>query len=174
MIELTSSSLGSSDSSRHPSDCRVIDPLHCDYDDRCSQIRQCRWPLRPEAKYRRGLPAPQHVWPGTGRPWMSAGVHRCQWRLSLTWSLGRSRATAVHSPLFQVCAAGSGVDRPPDLGDMMSLLMAQWVVLMAVGCEWGWLASFPVQVSVGWRPLLLAKSRARSRSCPAKARQALP
>jgi hypothetical protein len=25
------------------------------------------WPLRPEAKYRRGLPAPQHAWPGRGR-----------------------------------------------------------------------------------------------------------
>ena len=47
------------------------------------------WPLRPEAKYRRGLPAPQHAWPGTDRPWMSAGVHRWPWRLSLTSSLSR-------------------------------------------------------------------------------------
>ena len=44
-------------------------------------------PLRPEAKFRRGLPAPQHAWPGTDRPWVSAGVHRCRWRLSLTSSL---------------------------------------------------------------------------------------
>jgi CO/xanthine dehydrogenase Mo-binding subunit len=26
-----------------------------------------RWPLRPDAKYRRGPPAPQHAWPGTDR-----------------------------------------------------------------------------------------------------------
>jgi hypothetical protein len=48
--------------------------------------------LRPEAKYGRGLPAPQYSWPATGRPWVSAGVHRCRWRLSLTSSLGRSRS----------------------------------------------------------------------------------
>ena len=40
----------------------------------------------------RGLPAPQHVWPAADRPCVSAGVHRCRWRLSLTSSFGRSRA----------------------------------------------------------------------------------
>jgi hypothetical protein len=51
-----------------------------------------RWPLRPEAKYRRRLPAPQHAWPAADRPCVSLGVHRCRWRLSLTSSLGRLRA----------------------------------------------------------------------------------
>ncbi len=46
-----------------------------------------RRPLHPEAKYRRGLPAPQHAWPGTDRPWVSAGVHRWPWRLSLGHSV---------------------------------------------------------------------------------------
>ena len=35
----------------------------------------------------------QHPWPGTDRPWVSAGVHRSPWRLSLTLSLGRSRTS---------------------------------------------------------------------------------
>ena len=60
--------------------------------DTYGQIRQHEWPLRPEAKYRRGLPAPQHAWPAADRPCVSAGVHRCRWRLSLTSSLGRSRS----------------------------------------------------------------------------------
>src|SRR6266496_2528599 len=46
-----------------------------------------RRPLRPEAKLRYGLPAPQHVWPATDRPLMSADVRRWPWRLSLTSSL---------------------------------------------------------------------------------------
>jgi hypothetical protein len=33
------------------------------------------------AKCRRRLPVPQHVWPGTDRPWMSAGVRCWRWRL---------------------------------------------------------------------------------------------
>ena len=41
-------------------------------DDQAARPR----PLRPEAKYRRALPAPQYPWPGTDRPWASAGVHR--------------------------------------------------------------------------------------------------
>jgi hypothetical protein len=49
-------------------------------------------PLRPEARYRRGLPAPQHAWPGTDRPRMSADVHCWPWRLSLTSSLSRACA----------------------------------------------------------------------------------
>jgi hypothetical protein len=49
-------------------------------------------PLRPEAKLRRRLPAPQHAWPAADRPCVFAGVHRCRWRLSLSSSLGRSRA----------------------------------------------------------------------------------
>jgi hypothetical protein len=49
-------------------------------------------PLRPEAKVRRGLPALQYEWPAADRPCVSAGVHRRRWRLSLTSSLGRSRA----------------------------------------------------------------------------------
>ena len=52
----------------------------------------CRRPLRPEAKLRGGLPAPQHAWPATDRPRMSADVHRRPWRLSITSSLSRSRA----------------------------------------------------------------------------------
>ena len=48
-----------------------------------------RRPLRPEAKYRRGLPAPQNPWPATDRPWMSAEVRRWPWRLSLTSSFSR-------------------------------------------------------------------------------------
>lgn len=43
----------------------------------CGEQREPdRWPLRPEAKYGHGLPAPQHPWPGTGRPWVSTRVHR--------------------------------------------------------------------------------------------------
>jgi hypothetical protein len=63
-----------------------------------------RWPLRPEAKYRRGLPAPLHAQPPADRPWVSAGVHRCRWRLSLSSSLGRSRARRerLPSPALQV------------------------------------------------------------------------
>ena len=52
----------------------------------------CTWPLRPEAKLRRALPARQHTWPAAECPCVSAGVHRCRWRLSLSSSLGRSRA----------------------------------------------------------------------------------
>jgi len=60
---------------------RPVAPIRC---PPCS-----RWPLRPEAKLRRGLPAPQHVWPATDRPRVSADVHRWPWRLSLTSSLSR-------------------------------------------------------------------------------------
>ena len=48
-----------------------------------------RRPLRPEAKLRRGLPAPQRAWPAADRPCMSADVHPWPWRLSLTSSLSR-------------------------------------------------------------------------------------
>jgi len=48
-----------------------------------------RRPLRPEAKLRHGLPAPQRAWPAADRPWMSADVRRRPWRLSLTSSLIR-------------------------------------------------------------------------------------
>jgi hypothetical protein len=47
------------------------------------------WPLRPEAKLRPSLPAPQRAWPAADRPWMSADVRRWPWRLSLTSSLSR-------------------------------------------------------------------------------------
>jgi len=56
-----------------------------------------RWPLRPEANDRRGLPAPQHPWPAADRPWASAAVPRCPWRLSLTLSL------AVREPVVSGC-----------------------------------------------------------------------
>ena len=46
-------------------------------------------PLRPEAKLRHELPAPQRAWPAADRPWMSADVRRWPWRLSLTSSLSR-------------------------------------------------------------------------------------
>ncbi len=45
--------------------------------------------LRPEAKLRRGLPAPQHAWPAADSPCVSAGAHRCRWRVSLSSLLGR-------------------------------------------------------------------------------------
>jgi hypothetical protein len=62
-------------------------------ESRCDELREPnRRPLRPEANYKRGLPAPQHPWPGTDRPWVSAYVHCCPWRSSLTLSLGCSRA----------------------------------------------------------------------------------
>jgi len=48
-----------------------------------------RRPLRPEAKLRHELPAPQRAWPAADRPWVSADVRRWPWRLSLTSSLGR-------------------------------------------------------------------------------------
>jgi len=73
-----------------------------------------RWPLRPEAKSRRGLPAPQRAWPAAERPCVSADVHRCRWRLSLTSSLGRSRAgrERLLSPhAFQVCGSVFTVGR---------------------------------------------------------------
>ena len=47
------------------------------------------WPLRPEAKYGRGLPAPLLARPGTDRPSVSAVVHCCRWRLLLAWLPGR-------------------------------------------------------------------------------------
>lgn len=48
-------------------------------------------PLRPEAKLLRGLPVRQDAWHASDRPRVSADVHCCRWRLSLTSSLGRSR-----------------------------------------------------------------------------------
>jgi hypothetical protein len=49
-------------------------------------------PLRPETKYRLGLPAPQ-AWPGGQTVRGSADVHRWWWRLSLTRSLSRCACT---------------------------------------------------------------------------------
>jgi sigma-B regulation protein RsbU (phosphoserine phosphatase) len=66
-------------------------------DNTYSQIRQCQWPLRPEAKYRRGLPAPQHAWPGTDRPWVSAGVHRLA--VAIVTHLA-AQSLCVHGPLL--------------------------------------------------------------------------
>ena len=45
------------------------------------------WPLRPEAKYRRGLPAPQHAWAGRGRSGRLGG-----W--GVNWSRGCNRPCA--------------------------------------------------------------------------------
>jgi hypothetical protein len=76
-----------------------------------------RWPLRPEAKYRRGLPAPRHARPATDRPWMSAGIHRWRWRLSLTSSLSRC-----------ACADGS-------LCPLLLKITSTWIFTPDRGCR---------------------------------------
>jgi len=42
-----------------------------------------RWPLRPEANAPGRLHHPYPVWPASHRPWTSAGVRWCLWRLLL-------------------------------------------------------------------------------------------
>jgi hypothetical protein len=64
------------------------------------------WPLRPQAKYRRGLPAPQHAWPGRGRSGRLGG-----W--GVNWSCGCNRPCAplVSGHNIAVCQDPGGPGR---------------------------------------------------------------
>src|ERR1035441_6704825 len=73
---------------RDPAKSRLVGVnLGCQPAPRFRSRCKLRWPLRPEAKLRCGLPGPQHAWPAADGPCVSAGVHRWRWRLSLSWSL---------------------------------------------------------------------------------------
>ena len=80
------------------------------------QLVRAMCPLRPEPKLRCGLPAPQHAWPAADRPCVSAGICRCRWPLSLSSSLGRSRAGRrghTHRPQGARAAGSRGAHRDP-------------------------------------------------------------
>ena len=61
------------------------------------------WPLRPEAKYRCGLPAPQHAWPGRGRPGRLGG-----WGVSRSRGCNRPCAPLVSGSSIAVCQDPGG------------------------------------------------------------------